>query len=118
MKVKDSEVLSYHNGGKPGKLEVIPSKPCLTQRDLSMAYLESRPRASVRIRTVATATRRDLGVELIQQLQGDEGQFGIAGGAPTGLQGTPLSSHDAVPVLTPNIGIPHHHVERYPCNLA
>ena len=38
MKVRDTEVLSYHSGGKPGKLEVIPSKPCLTARDLSMAY--------------------------------------------------------------------------------
>ena len=38
MKVGDSEVLTYHNGGKPGKLEVIPSKPCLTARDLSLAY--------------------------------------------------------------------------------
>ncbi|NJD65546.1 MAG: NADP-dependent malic enzyme [Chloroflexi bacterium] len=38
MKVRDSEVLSYHGGGKPGKLEVIPSKPCLTARDLSLAY--------------------------------------------------------------------------------
>jgi len=38
MKVRDTEVLTYHNGGKPGKLEVVPSKPCLTQRDLSLAY--------------------------------------------------------------------------------
>lgn len=69
--------------------------------------------------TVATATqRRDLGGELVEQFQGHEGQFGIAGAEPPGLQGTPLSSHDAVPVLTPNLGIPHHHVERYPCNLA
>src|SRR3954468_13782791 len=37
-KVRDAEVLSYHDGGRPGKLEVVPSKPCLTQRDLSMAY--------------------------------------------------------------------------------
>ena len=38
MKVRDSEVLSYHQGEKPGKLEVVPSKPCLTARDLSLAY--------------------------------------------------------------------------------
>jgi malate dehydrogenase (oxaloacetate-decarboxylating)(NADP+) len=37
-KVRDAEVLAYHAGGRPGKLEVVPSKPCLTQRDLSMAY--------------------------------------------------------------------------------
>ncbi|MEO5509710.1 MAG: NADP-dependent malic enzyme, partial [Longimicrobiales bacterium] len=37
-KVRESEVLAYHSRGRPGKLEVVPSKPCLTQRDLSMAY--------------------------------------------------------------------------------
>ncbi len=36
--IRDKDVLTYHDGGRPGKLEVVPSKPCLTQRDLSMAY--------------------------------------------------------------------------------
>ncbi len=36
--IRDTEVLLYHNGGRPGKIEVVPSKPCVTQRDLSMAY--------------------------------------------------------------------------------
>jgi malate dehydrogenase (oxaloacetate-decarboxylating)(NADP+) len=30
--------LEYHSKGRPGKLEVVPTKPLLTQRDLSMAY--------------------------------------------------------------------------------
>jgi malate dehydrogenase (oxaloacetate-decarboxylating)(NADP+) len=30
--------LLYHEQGRPGKLEVIPSKPVFTQRDLSLAY--------------------------------------------------------------------------------
>ena len=30
--------LDYHEQGRPGKLEVTPTKPMLTQRDLSMAY--------------------------------------------------------------------------------
>ncbi|MBN2013284.1 NADP-dependent malic enzyme [candidate division KSB1 bacterium] len=30
--------LEYHSRGRKGKVEVIPSKPCATQRDLSMAY--------------------------------------------------------------------------------
>ena len=30
--------LDYHGLPKPGKIEVTPSKPCRTQRDLSMAY--------------------------------------------------------------------------------
>lgn len=36
--IREFDVLEYHDGGRPGKLEVIASKPCLTQRDLSMAY--------------------------------------------------------------------------------
>ncbi len=28
----------YHSSGRPGKLEVIPTKPYSTQRDLSLAY--------------------------------------------------------------------------------
>ncbi|MCP4809225.1 MAG: NADP-dependent malic enzyme [Proteobacteria bacterium] len=30
--------VEYHEQGRPGKLEVVPTKPMLTQRDLSMAY--------------------------------------------------------------------------------
>ena len=32
------EALLYHSTGRPGKVEVIPTKPCLTQIDLSLAY--------------------------------------------------------------------------------
>jgi len=32
------EALRYHREPRPGKIEVIPSKPCLTQTDLSLAY--------------------------------------------------------------------------------
>jgi malate dehydrogenase (oxaloacetate-decarboxylating)(NADP+) len=32
------DALRYHSTGRPGKLEVIPTKPCETQRDLSLAY--------------------------------------------------------------------------------
>ena len=32
------DALDYHSGGRPGKIEVIPSKPTATQRDLSLAY--------------------------------------------------------------------------------
>ncbi len=30
--------LEYHSVGQKGKIEVVPTKPCLTQRDLSLAY--------------------------------------------------------------------------------
>ena len=34
----DQEALDYHSKGKPGKLEVNSSKPCATEKDLSLAY--------------------------------------------------------------------------------
>jgi malate dehydrogenase (oxaloacetate-decarboxylating)(NADP+) len=34
----DEEALAFHAGSKPGKLEVLPTKPMATQRDLSLAY--------------------------------------------------------------------------------
>ena len=38
MSVKKDEALRYHSEGRRGKIEVIPSKPCFTSRDLSLAY--------------------------------------------------------------------------------
>lgn len=34
----NQEALDYHSSGRPGKIEVIPSKPYSTQRDLALAY--------------------------------------------------------------------------------
>src|SRR5689334_4228619 len=34
----DQEALLFHSSGRPGKLEVIATKPMATQRDLSLAY--------------------------------------------------------------------------------
>jgi malate dehydrogenase (oxaloacetate-decarboxylating)(NADP+) len=38
MNIHIKEALDYHFGARPGKIEVVPSKPCRTQRDLSLAY--------------------------------------------------------------------------------
>ena len=38
MPVTKQQALDYHAGERPGKIEVTPSKPCRTQRDLSLAY--------------------------------------------------------------------------------
>jgi malate dehydrogenase (oxaloacetate-decarboxylating)(NADP+) len=38
MAVTAQETLEYHRRGRPGKIEVVPTKPMLTQRDLSLAY--------------------------------------------------------------------------------
>ena len=34
----DKEALEFHSRGKPGKLEIVATKPMATQRDLSLAY--------------------------------------------------------------------------------
>jgi malate dehydrogenase (oxaloacetate-decarboxylating)(NADP+) len=38
MKLRKDEALEYHSQGRHGKIEVIPTKPCVTSRDLSLAY--------------------------------------------------------------------------------
>ncbi|MGZ3918749.1 MAG: NADP-dependent malic enzyme, partial [Bacteroidia bacterium] len=37
-KFRREDALDYHSQGRPGKIEVIPSKPYSTQRDLTLAY--------------------------------------------------------------------------------
>jgi len=37
-KITKEEALRYHSEGKPGKIEVVPTKPYSTQNDLSLAY--------------------------------------------------------------------------------
>src|SRR5438270_10908073 len=38
MKIRPEDALEYHSTAPAGKLSVIPTKPCRTQRDLSLAY--------------------------------------------------------------------------------
>src|SRR5579871_2786694 len=38
MAIGKQQALDYHSSGRPGKIEVTPTKPCRTQRDLSLAY--------------------------------------------------------------------------------
>ena len=34
----DQEALQFHSHPRPGKLEIVATKPMATQRDLSLAY--------------------------------------------------------------------------------
>lgn len=36
--ITKKKALEYHRRGKKGKIEVVPTKPCITQMDLSLAY--------------------------------------------------------------------------------
>ena len=38
MSITKEDVFEYHRAGRPGKIEVVPTKPLETQRDLSLAY--------------------------------------------------------------------------------
>lgn len=37
-KVRREDALEYHSSGRKGKIEVVPTKPCATSRDLTLAY--------------------------------------------------------------------------------
>src|SRR5512142_1385426 len=37
-RIRREDALAYHSMGRKGKIEVIPTKPCATSRDLSLAY--------------------------------------------------------------------------------
>jgi malate dehydrogenase (oxaloacetate-decarboxylating)(NADP+) len=50
VKYTESEALDFHSHGRPGKLEIIASKPMATQRDLSLAY---SPGVAVPVRAIA-----------------------------------------------------------------
>jgi malate dehydrogenase (oxaloacetate-decarboxylating)(NADP+) len=50
IKYTDAEALEFHSRGRPGKLEIIASKPMATQRDLSLAY---SPGVAVPVRAIA-----------------------------------------------------------------
>jgi malate dehydrogenase (oxaloacetate-decarboxylating)(NADP+) len=49
------EALGYHEGGRPGKTEVRVTKPCLSPRDLRLAYL---PGALAAVRAIAADPSR------------------------------------------------------------
>ncbi|MGQ9910647.1 MAG: NADP-dependent malic enzyme [Candidatus Flexifilum sp.] len=38
MSITKQDVFEYHRRGRPGKIEVVPTKPLTTQRDLTLAY--------------------------------------------------------------------------------
>ena len=48
--ITDQEALAFHARGRPGKLEIVPTKPMATQRDLSLAY---SPGVAVPVKAIA-----------------------------------------------------------------
>ena len=50
IQFSEREALLFHSEGRPGKIEIIASKPMATQRDLSLAY---SPGVAVPVRAIA-----------------------------------------------------------------
>jgi len=50
VQFSDREALLYHATGRPGKIEIVASKPMATQRDLSLAY---SPGVAAPVRAIA-----------------------------------------------------------------
>jgi len=50
VQFSEREALLFHSTGRPGKIEIIASKPMATQRDLSLAY---SPGVAVPVRAIA-----------------------------------------------------------------
>jgi malate dehydrogenase (oxaloacetate-decarboxylating)(NADP+) len=48
--ITDQEALEFHKRGRPGKIEIISTKPMATQRDLSLAY---SPGVAVPVKAIA-----------------------------------------------------------------
>ena len=78
--ITDQEALQFHSRGRPGKLEIMPTKPMATQRDLSLAY---SPGVAVPVKAIAAEVlfiqvqALDLGAHrAVNQ------QDALAGGAP------------------------------------
>jgi len=50
IKYTEAEALDFHSKGRPGKIEIVATKPMATQRDLSLAY---SPGVAVPVRAIA-----------------------------------------------------------------
>jgi len=50
VQFSEREALRYHSEGRPGKIEIVASKPMATQRDLALAY---SPGVAVPVRAIA-----------------------------------------------------------------
>jgi malate dehydrogenase (oxaloacetate-decarboxylating)(NADP+) len=50
IKYTEAEALDFHSQGRPGKIEIVASKPMATQRDLSLAY---SPGVAAPVRAIA-----------------------------------------------------------------
>ncbi len=53
----EQEALQFHSRGRPGKFQIMPTKPMATQRDLSLAY---SPGVAVPVHAIAAGSFQSL----------------------------------------------------------
>src|ERR1039458_6689957 len=95
MAVTKQQVLDYHFGARPGKIEVSPTKPCETQRDLSLAYTPGVAQPCLEIRRhPKNALKSTAGVTLVALVTSGTGVLGLGDIGP--LAGTPVMEGKAV----------------------
>ncbi|MEL6920916.1 MAG: hypothetical protein AAFO77_07790, partial [Pseudomonadota bacterium] len=96
--VDEAEALDFHARGRPGKLEVVPTKPMATQRDLSLAY---SPGVAVPVKKIAENpqlafdyTARGNMVAVISNGSAILGLGNLGGASPGGELATSISTLD------------------------
>ncbi len=96
MKIRDEDALAYHEGPRRhGKLEVRSSKPCLTQRDLSLAYTPGVAVPCLRIHDdPATADLYTMRSNLVAVISNGTAVLGLGDIGP--LAGKPVMEGKAV----------------------
>src|ERR1017187_9106266 len=86
--VRDEDAFEYHASNPPGKISVTATKPCLTQRDLSLAYTPGVAAPCLAIHAdpdlVYNSTANPTGVPVISRGRAvvGLGNFGRPGGKP------------------------------------
>ena len=77
VQFSDREALLFHSEGRPGKIEIIASKPLTTQRDLALAY---SPGVAIPVQAIADdpATAYDYTAKvMVENMLTQDAQEGI-----------------------------------------
>ena len=85
MAITPQDVFEYHRRGRPGKIEVTPTKPLQTQRDLSLAYTPGVAEAVLEIeRDPLTAYELTAKANLVAVISNGTAILGLGNQGPAG----------------------------------
>ena len=96
--IRKQDALDYHRTGRPGKIEVVPTKPLVTQRDLSLAYTPGVAEPCLRDRRRTPSSRYEYTARgnLVAVVTNGTAVLGLGNIGP--LAGKPVMEGKAVPV--------------------